>query len=348
MTRTPYELDLDPPLVTAEERLQRRNGVLLKWGTDPVGLGDAAPLPPFTEPLNECTVALERAERAFEKAGWRGALRVVSRTRNGQLRFPAARHAVVLALLDRRAKRAGRSLTRELAGQPGRPVAVNATIGDGSPAETADAAAAARESGFPAVKVKVGKRSIEGDSSRLEAVRDRVGDALELRVDANGAWDLATARRFLEGSRSLDLGAVEQPLPADRARDHAQLRECGPDIALDESLAVDRPAHLVAAGVADRYVLKPMALGGIDVARGLALRIQRADATPVVTSIFESVVGRTAAIHLAASLDGLPASGLATAERFETDLGEDPAPVREGHVVPPDGPGLGVEVGSRG
>ncbi|MFW6383882.1 MAG: mandelate racemase/muconate lactonizing enzyme family protein [Halodesulfurarchaeum sp.] len=339
-----FDLPLDPPLVTAREHLNRRRVFLVRLGDSPTGYGDAAPLLPFTEARSETRTALERAVAAIEESGLRRALRIVSETSEGQLRFPAARHAISLAMLDQGAKRSGETLYRRLGGSsPASPVPVNATVGDGPAAETAAAVAAAVEAGFETVKVKVGNRPVAEDIDRMRASREHVGPAVAIRVDANGAWDRSDAGTFLDGVQDLNLEAVEQPLPADQGVAHAELRSSGPAIALDESLRESQLSALLDAEAADRYVLKPTALGGVDVARGAAVRIRRAGATPVLSSIFESVVGRTAAIHLAGAIGDVPACGLATGERFVRDLGPDPAPVVAGEIDPPTGPGLGIE-----
>jgi o-succinylbenzoate synthase len=347
-TVDPFELQLDPPLRTGRETLSTRRGFLFRVDNG-AGIGAATPLVPFTESLEECQRTLEEAATAYEKAGWPGAFRVVSEISEGRLRYPAGRHAVSLAALDLQAKQQNMPLYQMLGGRGNPTVPVNATIGDGSPTATAAAARSAQQSGFPAVKVKVGAGSVERDGRRLQAVRDRVGPDLELRADANGAWEPAEATQFLSSVEDIGLAYVEQPLPVEDTAAHQGLREHRTPIALDESLVERSVPELLRENIADVYVLKPTAVGGIDSARGMATRIQRAGAETVVTSIFESVVGRTAAVHLAASLDGLPPSGLATADRFETDLGPDPAPVRNGAISAPSEPGLGIEeVGTDG
>jgi L-alanine-DL-glutamate epimerase-like enolase superfamily enzyme len=58
------------------------------------------------------------------------------------------------------------------------------------------------------------------------------------------------------------------------------------------------------------------------------------------------VVARTAAVHVAAAIQEVPACGLATAEWLAEDLGPDPAPVADGECEVPQAKGLGVrEVG---
>ena len=54
---------------------------------------------------------------------------------------------------------------------------------------------AAKAQGFRGAKMKVGKPSIAEDVARLSAVREAVGDAFEMMVDANQAFTVAEACR---------------------------------------------------------------------------------------------------------------------------------------------------------
>ena len=255
-------------------------------------------------------------------------------------RRPAARHGVSLAVLDARAREAGEPLYRHLGGDRHvESVAVNATVGDGSPEETATAVAAAVDEGFPAVKVKVGARPLPDDLARLRAVRERA-PAVELRADANGAWDRETAARALDALADLDVAYVEQPLPAVDLDGHAALcGRTGTAIAVDEGVIELGVDAVLDAGAADVIVCKPMALGGVDVAREVAIRAREAGVDPVVTTTVDGAVARAGAVHLAASLDLDLACGLATADRLEADLCADPAPVVDGAARVPHGKG---------
>jgi L-alanine-DL-glutamate epimerase-like enolase superfamily enzyme len=218
-------------------------------------------------------------------------------------------------------------------------VAANATVGDGSPGRTAREAREAVDAGHPAVKVKVGARPLSSDLDRLTAVREAC-PAVELRADANGAWDRPTAREALPALARLGVAYVEQPLPASDLAGHADLRGEGARVALDESLAAGSVDDALAAGAADVLVLKPMALGGPSRARAAALSARSVGVEPIVTTTVDGSLARAAAVHVAASLPDIGACGLATASRLATDLTEeDPAPLERGHVRVPAGPG---------
>jgi len=69
--------------------------------------------------------------------------------------------------------------------------------------------------GFTAVKVKVGHPDVERDLQRLRAVRECVGDAVEIAVDANEAWSCDEAVRRIQyfEQHGIRLSYVEDPLP---------------------------------------------------------------------------------------------------------------------------------------
>ncbi|WP_299262241.1 mandelate racemase/muconate lactonizing enzyme family protein [Halorientalis sp.] len=336
-----YQLDLARPLSTARGTIEKRTGFLVRVEyADRMGVGEAAPLPGWTESLDACRDALDWAPELAGDEDWGVAL--------GETSEPAARHALALALADARARLDNTPLYRYLGNERlVRRVPVNATVGDADCETTARAVTRAAENGFDCVKIKVGARSVDEDADRFRRVREVVGDDVALRADANGAWDRAQAERAMDALEPFDLEYVEQPMPADEVAAHAGLRNGGNEVplALDESVAGRAVTELLAAEAADYLVLKPMALGGPDRARSVARQARQAGVTPVVSTTIDSVVARTAAVHVAAAIPEVPACGLATADWLADDLAPDPAPVADGQIEVPQAKGLGVDLG---
>lgn len=325
----PFSLPLSRPLETATGTIETRRGFLVRVdiGGTP-GVGEAAPLPGWTEPLAACEDALRAVDDPAS---------ALSDDRLADT--PAARHGVSLATFDARARAAGRPLYRYLGGD-GRvgSVPVNATVGDGTPEATADAVEGAVREGYPAVKLKVGSRDPEADLDRVAAVRSSAPD-VELRLDANGAWSEATAERLLPTLADYDVSVLEQPLSADALEAHARLRDRGVDIALDEGVVERGFDAVLAADAADVLVCKPMALGGIDVARNVVRSARTAGADALVTTTIDGAIARAGAVHLVASLPGMRPCGLATGDLLGTDLRSGVAPVADGAAAVPQGKG---------
>ncbi|MGC3953570.1 MAG: o-succinylbenzoate synthase [Propionicimonas sp.] len=180
-------------------------------------------------------------------------------------------------------------------------------------------------SGCTTAKVKVAERGqyIAEDVARLEAVRDALGPAGKLRIDANGAWSVPDALTRLQLLARFDLEYVEQPCASveDLARLRRELvrRGLSIPIAADESIRRSGdPERVAALEAADIAVLKVQPLGGVrrclELADSLGLPV-------VVSSALESSVGLRAGVALAACLPELPyACGLNTAALFTRDV----------------------------
>jgi o-succinylbenzoate synthase len=346
MNRRDFSLALAAPLSTAKGRIERREGTLIGIDADGVrGVGEATPLPGWTESLADCRAALDAVAAEYGTVDGLGdpsdpLADAPAAVTDALADAPAARHAVEQALLDATGRRRDRSLAGLLAADPATTVPVNATLGDADADATVEAARAAVDSGYSCLKVKVGAGSLDRDVARLRATREAVGPDVTLRADANGAWDRGTAAEAVAAFSALDLAYLEQPLPADDLSGHAALRGRGVGIALDETLAGRDPAAPLAADAADVLILKPMALGGPGRASRVATAAREAGVDPVVTTTIDAAPARTAAVHVAAAIPDVRPCGLATGAALESDLVADPAPVDDGRVAVPAGPGV--------
>lgn len=339
MQTEPFSVALKTPLETARGTIETRDGFLVRVeydGTD--GLGEATPLVGWTESNQECEKALSESVEIADALDWGVAL--------GKMDAPAARHGLSLAFADARARAADMPLYRSLGGATEQTtVPVNGTVGaEDGPQKTAERAATLVDNGFDCLKVKVGLNGVEEDIERVRAVRNRVGEDVALRVDANGAWTKAEATTAIEAFAVLDVAYVEQPLPTGSLDEMRSLRGRGVDIAVDESLVAYDIDTIIDAEAADVAVLKPMVLGGPDLALAAARRCREAGIEPILSTTIDAVVARTAAVHVAAAVPDVQPCGLATAEWLATDLAPDPAPVTAGRIEVPQGAGLGLEV----
>ena len=137
--------------------------------------------------------------------------------------------------------------------------------------------------GLLGVKMKVGRPDPHDDEARVAAVRQLIGDRVDLMVDANMAWSFDAARTRVERLLAYRLLWVEEPCQPEDVRAHARLAaELGVPIAVGESLHA--PAEFERY-VADRAVgvvqVDPVTNGGITAAmRAIAL----ADAAGLPTS----------------------------------------------------------------
>jgi L-alanine-DL-glutamate epimerase-like enolase superfamily enzyme len=339
----PIRLRLRSPLRTAWGELSEREllQVRLDFGSGDFGLGEAAPLEGY-DPVSVAAVrsALDAYGAVLERASPRSTHAELLAACAAERPLPQALAAVDLALWDRAGRRTGFPVAQLIAAGAVRAVPVNATLRVWDRAGAAEAAAAAAQAGFRCVKLKVG---IGDDAGRVAAVRAAAGDAMAIRVDANGAW--TTVEEALANLRALAPAGIElceEPIHGLDAMRAVRAKSPVP-VAIDET-AAERGAP--GAGAADAVCLKISRCGGISGVLRDARAARAAGTKVYVASNFDGPLGIAAGIHAAA---GLLASGpvaycgLATLGAFE-GLDGVLAPVH-GSVSVPAGPGLlgGVE-----
>lgn len=327
----PYALPFHRPYVTARGRIDRREMVLLRLRDDDgrIGLGEAVPL------SLRGGASLARVVAELEALGHRESLDEASLRDGATALSPPARCAALTALLDLRGRMAG--------GAPDpSPVECNATLVSDEPAAVADDALAWLGEGFSSFKLKLGAGD---DVGQVRAVREAVGPEARLRVDANAAWDVETAKRTLAELEQFDVELAEQP--ACKMEELAEV--CGATsipIAGDESIETCADAEeAIRMGACDFAGVKLSKVGGPEAA------IEIAEVMPCfLSSALDGPVGIAAAAQVAQTLDAANregprlAHGLATQRLFASTVASVECELRDGMLHPPAGPGLGVEI----
>jgi L-alanine-DL-glutamate epimerase-like enolase superfamily enzyme len=335
----PYALPFKEPYVTARGVLRQREMVLLRVRDEDgvVGLGEAVPL------SLRGGATLAQVVRELEE--W-----AASQEDEG-LSAPAL-CAVRTARMDLLGRR-----TPNQDGGGDEAVPCNATLVAGEPQAVAAAAERWAADGFTTFKLKLGAESVKtppqegfsqtrGDVEQVRAVREAVGSEARIRVDANEAWDLETAKRTLAELEPYGIELAEQPVAT--LEELAELAGASSiPLAADESVAtLDEAERAVTLGACAYTGIKLSKVGGPEAALAIA------DVLPAfVTSALDGPVGIAAGAQVARSLaeTGHPerlelAHGLATQRLFVETIALVECELRDGMLHLPPGPGLGVEI----
>jgi L-alanine-DL-glutamate epimerase-like enolase superfamily enzyme len=335
---TPVRHALRAPLQTAwgELRVRELLHVRLAWSETDFGVGEAAPLEPYDGvPLDAVAAALREYGSVLRDADAGAADAELLSACTARRDLAPALAAIDLALWDRAGRRAGRPVAPLIAPRAAASVRVNATLGAEDRSGAAAQAAAAARAGFDCVKVKVG---IGDDAARLAAVRAAVGQAIAIRVDANGAWSSADeAIAKLRTLASAGLEYAEEPVHGVDALRAVRAAGVVP-VAMDETAA---EPGAVASGAADAVCLKIARCGGITGLLRDARAARAAGSEVYLASSFDGPLGVAAGLHAAAALSAsgrLAPCGLATLGLF-VGLERVLAPVR-GAIAVPAGRGL--------
>jgi L-Ala-D/L-Glu epimerase / N-acetyl-D-glutamate racemase len=221
----------------------------------------------------------------------------------GIIAWNAAFCAVELALLDWSLRVDGSALA-DLLPAARYEVVYSGVISADVPKDAAILAKRMARLGIRQIKVKVGTAD---DAARLGAVRDAVGAKVELRADANAAWQADEAIEQLRRLAPFDLRAIEQPVAASDLAGMKQVRDkSGVEVMADESLVTLHQARrLIDLGACDYFNVRLSKCGGISgslaiagLAREAGIKMQ-VGAQVGETGVL-SAAGRTFAAHLPA------------------------------------------------
>lgn len=251
-----------------------------------------------------------------------------------------AKAAIEMAVLDAQLHGTGQSLAGYLgATRASVPSGVSVGI-QPSVATLLDVVGEYLAEGYVRIKLKI-KPGF--DVAPVEAVRERFGDLIPLQVDANAAYTLADAR-VLRRLDAFDLLLIEQPLPEDDLRQHAELaRLLHTPICLDESIVSPRAAaDAIALRACSVINIKAGRVGGYLAARRIH-DLCLANGIPVwCGGMVETGLGRAANAALAA-LPGFTLPGdISASDRFYAQDITEPFVLDDGRITVPTGPGLGV------
>jgi len=269
---------------------------------------------------------------------------------------------IEVALWDIVGKASGQPLYRLLGGHKNR-VRAYASTGELRPVERrVEDVQRLKEEGFTAVKLRFHSPNPRDDLPALEAVRAKVGDSMEIMVDANQAWtypgdkaphrwDLRTAISMAREMERLGVYWLEEPLYAydydglAHLRREVNLRIAGGEL----NMGLHEFQVYLEEGCYDVYQPDATFAGGISTARKVA-GMAEARGCMFSPHTWSNGIGLMANLHVAAAVPNcsfieFPHDPPAwTPEVRDFVLTE---PIRidsEGYVRLPEKPGLGIEL----
>ena len=371
------EVKLPQTVFDANYTMATKPALLVEVHTDDgvVGLGEAAH---FGGPMASTAQVIEHELKPYlvgedpgeiERLWERMHRRAYKHARGGIV--IAAISGIDIALWDLRGKQANMPVWRLLGGYRKR-VPAYATGGFYAEGKGVNELVAEMQTyvaaGFRAVKMKVGRNSniemsalrassergvaevsLDEDIRRVAAVREAIGPDIRLAVDANGAWDVATAIKMGHAMAPYDIYWYEEPVwpdDLDGSREVAQKTPIA--IAGYETCSygiVDFARYISARAV--HFVQPDVAwAGGLTESLKIAHLAQAAN-MPVAPHIHGSAVAVAAGLHfLGAIRNGSMAETVFPAHQLMTELVKQPLILdpSTGEIELPERPGLGIEL----
>jgi L-alanine-DL-glutamate epimerase-like enolase superfamily enzyme len=268
-----------------------------------------------------------------------------------------ARAALDAALYDAMGKAMNQPVYNLIGGlaQPRIPLEWSISMASDPKKMVDDAGRAVNEFGIKVLCVKAGHPSgWRQDAKHFRLIREAVGEDATIGMDPNTGWSVTDALQALRALKEHRVDYLEQPVRRQDLAGMAAIRRAATGVPLmaDEACQTIHDTHaIIAAEAADVLCIKLYKHGGITPARKIAAIAEAANIKIncgglAVLSQLEAAAGA----HFYASR---PADHVMPAGEFIFGLGvigpdplvaESDFVVKDGHVVPPSGPGLGITI----
>ena len=251
-----------------------------------------------------------------------------------------------MALYDIASQHAGLPLYTFLGGKKNKTIVTDYTVSIGSIDKMVNDAQNIKDRGFQIIKVKLGGKKQE-DIERIKRIREKVGNDILIRIDANQGWTTEDAIEILNTLAPYSIQHCEEPIARWNFMELPALRKQSPiPIMSDESCCDHHDAQrLIEIKACDSMNVKLGKSSGIFNALKIIKSAEVANTPIQIGGFLESRLAFTASAHLALSSDQIIYYDFDTPLMFMED------PViggiqysSKGVITVPDEPGLGASM----
>jgi muconate cycloisomerase len=342
-------------------RIRRRHGsgdvegavqnAILRLDTDAgiTGWGDAAPWAVFTGTIEAAVAALHVYLRPLllgaDAARIEALLEAADHAVVGQ---PEAKAAMEMALFDIVGQASGLPVAELLGGRCRDDIPLSFSVADPDFDRDLDTVKRLYGEGLRLFKMKTGFAGHAMDLKRMERFRKEIPADAELRIDYNQGMNAYDAIRQLRDVEAFKPTFIEQPVPGHQRAALGEItRALDTPILADESVFTPSDALEVASRrLADLVSIKIMKHGGMMAGRKVSAICEAAGIVCYGGDMFETGIAHLAGTHMIAATPNI-ALGCEFYQAtyfLERDLLAEPFPVKNGRVVVPRTPGLGIRV----
>ncbi len=295
------KIPLNKTFTIATESLDFADNVIIEIITDEaIGIGEASPSTFVLGETPEHVVStLELFRKNLINQDASNMNEIIKKLDKIVVRNESSKAAIDFALFDLFGRLTKRPVVN-LLGSNRFSMITDITIGIEDLNDTVKDALSYTKLGFKALKIKVGIDPFY-DIERIKAVRENVGNNIQIRLDANQGFNFTQARWFINKIKDLDVEFIEQPLPEWDLVKISELRKVSSvPIMLDESVKNIRDFYnALKESACDLINIKLMKTGGIKKAMSLADFALSQNIDFMVGCMSEASLGISAGMHFA-------------------------------------------------
>ncbi|MBU8880660.1 hypothetical protein BGM26_17025 [Bacillus sp. FJAT-29790] len=225
-------------------------------------------------------------------------------------------------------------------------IPVASEIGIDTPEIMAKSALRVADMGIKVIKIK-GSHDMNLDIKRIHAVREAVGNQIDLRLDPNAAWTTIGTIKTMKELEDCKLQLLEQPIPGWDLKGMAHIRNSiGIPLMADESIWTPQDVIKIAEyGAADIINIKIAKSCGLALGKKIEAVAESFGIPCIAGTEIEPGFSLIAKLHFAASIKVHPlASEFTELTLLKANILKHSIEIEDGCVKVPNGPGFGVEL----
>jgi o-succinylbenzoate synthase len=298
------------PLKTATGNIVNRSGIIVALfdceGKE--AFGEIAPLELLKmTPLNECIEQIEYIKKMLDEKN------DIEKIILSEILVPEVMFGIEQALESLKLLKNRNSTLPRLA----RSISINGLIGLEDEQELFRKTEGLIENGYGTIKIKINNIDLDERIEVLNRLGDQYGDDLKIRLDANKSLNNDEASKLLSMLNPSFIEYIEDPVGD--LNDAAGMQEnTAVNIALDEFITPQNVLELLDIPSIKYYVIKPVKLGFYKTIE-IIKAAESKNKSIVISSMFESAVGRSGLVYLASLIEGKQAHGLDTKKYLTSD-----------------------------
>ena len=340
-------IPLIEPFITSLGKDEAAHNVLVKITTKEriIGFGECSPYMPINgESQDTCFTVGQYFAKALKGKNALDIEGCVQLMDSIIYANTSIKSAFDIALYDIAAQQAGVPLYQFIGGNNNKTITTDYTVSVGDIDKMVADALKIQAQGYPAIKVKLGKNG-KTDVLRMKAIREAVGPAIPLRIDANQGWSVEEAIETLQALAAFDIQHCEEPIPRWAFMRLPEVKKQSPvPIMADECCGDDHDAErLIGLKACDYFNIKLGKSGGIFKALKMVKMAEAANIHLQVGAMIESRLAMTAFAHFALCSPQIEHYDFDTSLMLKEDVVSGGIQYKENGVVEvPGTPGLGA------
>jgi O-succinylbenzoate synthase len=331
-----FSLRLKTPFMSSKQIIDKREGYILSL-TDELGntgLGECSPLPEFSSELLEQSYKdLNDLKSKLYNVQFTDKLFAIGNQFSVYNLSPSVHFAFEQAMLSLLINRnRSKNILHENFGELNSEININTVISIDTLENIETRIREKIKDGYNKFKVKIGRNKFEDDYELIKRIREKFGNGINIKLDASGKWNLEAAKNYLQRLSVFNIQYIEEPCSGFNTL--CMLAHNSPiPIAVDESIrSIANAISVINDSNIKFIVLKPMILGGIISSFQLIKTAEGKNKSVVISSSFESAIGKSALVLLAACTNHNIAHGLGTSELLRQDICTDYYSVKSGKI----------------